>query len=54
MQQGKHPGIVPLRQAYLDREPLCLEYEYVNGGDLAALVNEWQRGGKTPRESINF
>ncbi len=53
MQQGKHPGIVPLRQAYLDREPLCLEYEYVNGGDLAALLAEWQRGGKVPRESIN-
>jgi serine/threonine protein kinase len=53
MQQGKHPGIVALRQAYLDREPLCLEYEYVNGGDLAALVAEWQRGGKVPRQQIN-
>jgi serine/threonine protein kinase len=53
MQQGKHPGIVPLRQAYLDREPLCLEYEYVNGGDLAALLAEWQRGGKLPRGQVN-
>jgi serine/threonine protein kinase len=53
MQQGKHPGIVPLRQAYLDQEPLCLEYEYVNGGDLAALVGDWQRKGKTPRRQVN-
>jgi serine/threonine protein kinase len=53
MQQGKHPGIVPLRQAYLEREPLCLEYEYVNGGDLAALLGEWQRGGKVPRNQVN-
>jgi hypothetical protein len=42
MQQGKYPGIVPLRQAYLDCEPLCLEYEYINGGDLAALAGEWR------------
>jgi serine/threonine protein kinase len=53
MQQGKHPGIVPLRQAYLDHEPLCLEYEYVNGGDLAALLAEWQRSGKVPRLQVN-
>jgi serine/threonine protein kinase len=53
MQQGKHPGIVPLRQAYLDQEPLCLEYEYVSGGDLTALVGDWQRKGKTPRRQIN-
>jgi serine/threonine protein kinase len=53
MQQGKHPGIVTLRQAYLDHEPLCLEYEYVNGGDLAALVGEWKRQGKVPRRQVN-
>jgi hypothetical protein len=53
MQQGRHPGIVPLRQAYLDREPLCLEYEYINGGDLSALLAEWQRGGKIPRRQVN-
>jgi serine/threonine protein kinase len=53
MQQGKHPGIVPLRQAYLDRDPLCLEYEYVSGGDLSAVVAEWQRNGKVPRSQVN-
>jgi serine/threonine protein kinase len=31
---GNHPGIVPLRQAYLKAEPPCLEYEFVEGGDL--------------------
>lgn len=42
MQQGGlHPGIVHLRQAYLDADPLCLEYEYVAGGDLANLVRTW-------------
>jgi parallel beta-helix repeat protein len=40
MQHGTHPGIVPLRQAYLDAEPLCLEYEYVAGGDLGGLALE--------------
>lgn len=53
MRQSKHPGIVTLRQAYLDATPLCLEYEYVNGGDLAALLAEWQRGGKVPRKQVN-
>jgi formylglycine-generating enzyme required for sulfatase activity len=47
MFQGKHPGIVPLRQTYLSAEPPCLEYEYIPGGDLAGLMHEWhrQRGG---------
>ena len=36
MQQSAHRGIVPLRQAYLDADPLCLEYELVPGGDLVA------------------
>jgi len=53
MRQGRHPGIVPLQQAYLDREPLCLAFEYVNGGDLTSLLNEWQRNGKIPRTQVN-
>jgi hypothetical protein len=54
MAHGKHPGIVPLRQVYqLEQERLCLEYEYVNGGDLTALLAEWQRGGKVPRQQVN-
>lgn len=40
MQQRGQPGIVTLRQAYLDADPVCLEYEYVNGGDLSGLVNQ--------------
>jgi parallel beta-helix repeat protein len=52
MRQSDHPGIVPLRQAYLDAEPLCLEYEYVPGGDLAGLLREWQQpsGGPTAEQ----
>jgi serine/threonine protein kinase len=42
-----------LRQAYLETTPMCLEYEFVNGGDLAALLTEWQRGGAVPRRQIN-
>src|SRR5207249_2260043 len=40
MQQGDVPGIVKLQQAYLDHDPVCLEYEYVAGGDLSGLVRE--------------
>jgi serine/threonine protein kinase len=40
MRQGKHPGIVPLLRSYLTADPPCLEYEYVPGGDLAALIRE--------------
>jgi formylglycine-generating enzyme required for sulfatase activity len=48
MLQGKHPGIVPLRQTYLNAEPPCLEYEYIAGGDLAGLVHEWHRHRQGP------
>ena len=46
MQAGRHPGIVPLRQAYLDRDPICLEYEFVEGGDLCGLIQELHQSGK--------
>jgi serine/threonine protein kinase len=42
MRQGKHPGIVPLLDAFLSVDPPCLKYEYIEGGDLAGLVQEWQ------------
>jgi formylglycine-generating enzyme required for sulfatase activity/serine/threonine protein kinase len=50
MRQGKHPGIVPLLRTYLTANPPCLEYEFVEGGNLSALVRRWQRleGGLTP------
>ena len=41
MKGRKHPGIVELHQTYLAAETPCLEYEYVEGGDLAGLIFEW-------------
>jgi hypothetical protein len=50
--EGKHRGIVALLHTYLDANPPCLEYEYVGGGDLAGLIQEWHRnGGLTPEEA---
>ncbi len=43
MRQGRHPGIVALQHTYLSADPPCLEYEYVAGGDLAGLIQEWRR-----------
>src|SRR5437588_5063356 len=48
MLQGKHPGIVALRQTYLSAEPPCLEYEYIPGGNLAGVIHEWHRGRRAP------
>jgi hypothetical protein len=42
LRQGRHPGVVALLDAYLSGDPPCLKYEYVEGGDLAGLVREWQ------------
>jgi hypothetical protein len=35
---GRHPGIVELKYAHLEAATPCLEYELVEGGDLAALI----------------
>ncbi len=43
MRQGRHPGIVTLQHTYLSSETPCLEYEYVSGGDLAGMIQEWHR-----------
>jgi serine/threonine protein kinase len=53
MRQGKHPGIVQLLRTYLNAETPCLEYEYVDGGDLTGLIQEWHRakGGPTPQQA---
>jgi protein kinase-like protein len=48
MAHGKHPGIVPLLNTHLSAEPPCLEYEYVEGGDLAALIQEMHASGRVP------
>ena len=47
MRQGRHPGIVALQQTYLSADPPCLQYEYIEGGDLAGLIQEWHR--QTPK-----
>src|SRR5262249_6830761 len=48
--QGRHEGIVQLRQAYLQAETPCLEYEYVPGGDLAGLIQELHQKGRPAAE----
>src|SRR5262245_13396948 len=48
MSQGKHPGIVGLRQTYLRNDPPCLEFEFVEGGDLSGLIAEWHRTTADP------
>src|SRR5262249_3031875 len=53
MQQGRHPGIVPLLQTYLGAAPPCLEYEYVAGGDLAGLIQELAAQGRLTAETAN-
>jgi serine/threonine protein kinase len=45
MRQGTHPGIVKLLHSYLRSEPPCLEYEHVEGGDLAGVIRDWHRSG---------
>ena len=35
MQEGKHPGIIQLQHTYLSAETPCLQYELVEGSDLA-------------------
>jgi hypothetical protein len=39
--QGTHGGFVKLLRTYLRAEPPCLEYEYIEGGDLSGLLREW-------------
>jgi len=45
-QQGGAHGIVPLLETYLLTDPPCLMYEYIEGGDLAGLIQEWHPQGK--------
>ena len=42
MAQGKHPGIVPLLDTYLNGDPPCIKYEFVAGGDLSGLIGQWR------------
>lgn len=43
MKQGGGKGIVTLKRAYLEADPICLEYEYVAGGDLTGLIHKIQK-----------
>jgi hypothetical protein len=48
LKKGRHPGIVELQATYLSADPPCLQYEYVEGGDLAGLIQEWHRQPEKP------
>jgi eukaryotic-like serine/threonine-protein kinase len=50
--KGRHPNIVELKYAHLENEPPCLEYEYVNGGDLTGLVGELHAADKATPEAV--
>ncbi len=41
MSLGQRDGIVALRNAHLDIETPCLEYDYVDGGDLSGIFATW-------------
>lgn len=53
MRQGRHQGIISLQHTYLSADPPCLEYEYIEGGDLAGLLAETRRapGGMAPEQA---
>ncbi len=42
-------GVVPLRNVYLDSDPPCLDYAFVYGYDLTALINDWRWRYTTPK-----
>jgi serine/threonine protein kinase len=51
--QIRSDGIVPLLHAYLNNEPPCLEYTYIEGGTLARLLDECRQspaGSFTPAQ----
>ena len=48
--EGKHTGIVPLRQTYLGTDRPCLVYQYVAGSDLVGMLRDWQRRSKGPSQ----
>ena len=51
-QQIRSDGIVPLVHAYLNNNPPCLEYPYVEGGTLVRLLDECRQsaGSFTPAQ----
>jgi TPR repeat protein len=53
MRHRRHPGVVALLQTYLDANPPCLEYEYIEGGDLAGLIQELHERGRLKPDMAN-
>ena len=49
---ANNPGIVKLKQAYINSDINCLEYEYVNGGDLCGLLADWLQLPKERRFQV--
>ena len=56
MRQGKHEGIVELHRTHLGAETPCLEYQYVEGGNLADLMQRRHRetSGFSPTEAAKI
>ena len=52
MEQGRHAGIVALQQTYLSADPPCLQYEFVEGGDIGGLIGDWHRQGRKPSADL--
>jgi hypothetical protein len=50
MRHGRHPGIVQLRAVHRKCDPVCLEYEYIEGGDLGGIILERKEHGGIPCE----
>ncbi len=51
--QIRSDGIVPLLHAYLNNDPPCLEYPYIEGGTLVRLLDECRQspaGSFTPAQ----
>ncbi len=49
--QGRHKGIVELKYVHWVGETPCLEYEYVEGGDLSGIIRDARARGVPPRQS---
>jgi formylglycine-generating enzyme required for sulfatase activity len=43
--RARLPGIVPLLRTHLKADPPCLEFEFVEGGDLAGAIRDWHANG---------
>ncbi|HTU23004.1 MAG TPA: SUMF1/EgtB/PvdO family nonheme iron enzyme [Gemmataceae bacterium] len=52
-QHGTHPGIVRLIDTHLSADPPFLEYEFVEGGDLAGLIQDLHEHGRMTLDLAN-